>query len=52
MLGYQIKRYGIRLIILLFILTATFHCSPVKIQAQETLDLEIGGEGSTSWSFT
>ncbi len=51
MLFSRLTEYGTRLILALILGLALIGSSPVPAQAQSPVDLELGGEGATSWNI-
>lgn len=51
MLFSRLTKYGTRLILALILGLALIGSSPVPAQAQAPVDLELGGEGATSWNI-
>jgi len=51
MLSAKAARYGVRLALALILGLAVVGSLPIPVQAQEPIDLVLGGEGATSWNI-
>ena len=51
MLFGKLAKYKTRLALALILGLALIGSSPIPVQAQTPIDLELGGEGATSWNI-
>ena len=51
MLSAKAVKYGVRLALALILGLAVVGSLPIPVQAQEPIDLVLGGEGATSWNI-